>query len=88
MKCNLIFWVNGTHQIDCKKKEMIHFRKWEKQNIFKYLLLVEKKSGHQMRKKTYLIPNVSTQLTNEKFPYLKTFFNFVASFACHQIWFF
>ena len=55
MKCNLIFWVNGTHQIDCKKKEMIHFRKWEKQNIFKYLLLVEKKSGHQMHKKTYFI---------------------------------
>ena len=56
MKCNLIFWVNGTHQIDCKKKDMIHFRKWEKQNIFKYISLISrKKSGHQMHKKTYFI---------------------------------
>ena len=41
------------------------------------------------QKKHILSPKVSsTQLTNEKFPYLKIFWNFVASFACHQICFF
>ena len=81
MKCNLIFWVNGTHQIDCKKKEMIHFRKWEKQNIFKYLLLVEKNLDTKCTKKHILLPKVSTQLTNEKFPYLKTFLKFCSIFC-------